>query len=146
MRFSLWSVVMSLLFLLPACSGKGEVSPAQEEATKKDHAALQGEWEIVSAESNGEPPPPGFLNQAKLTFSGDKATLMGKESRFELDASKTPRQIDFILGKSRQWGIYELDGDSLKLCVCAKPPEDRPKEFKTKPRTDHTLFVMKRKK
>jgi uncharacterized protein (TIGR03067 family) len=146
MRFFLSLIVMPSLVLLPACSRNERAAPTQDEETKRDHAALQGDWTIVAAESNGEPPPPGLLDQAKLAFSGEKANLMGKESRFELDASKSPRQIDFILGKSRQWGIYELDGDDLKLCVCVKPPEDRPKEFTTKPRTDHTLFIMKRKK
>lgn len=119
MRSSLRMIVISSLVLLSSCSGKRP----EDEAAKRDRAALQGEWEIVSAESNGEPPPPGFLDQAKMSFSGDKAILIGKESRFELDANKTPRQIDFINGESRQWGIYELDGDNLKLCACVQPPE-----------------------
>ena len=138
MQFFLRLVATVPLVLMPACSGKG-----QDEQSKKDHAALQGEWAIVSAESNGEPPPPGLLDEAKFAFSGDKLTLLGKDGTFELDASKSPRQIDFIRGKSRQIGIYELDGNSLKLCV--GPSDDRPKEFKTKPRTDHSLFVLRRK-
>jgi uncharacterized protein (TIGR03067 family) len=138
-RFFLWAVVASSLALSPACAEK-----APDEQSKKDRAALQGEWEIVAAESNGEPPPPGLLDGAKFAFSGDKLTLMGKEGSFELDATKKPRQIDFIRGKSHQIGIYELDGDDLKVCV--GPADDRPKEFKTKPRTDHSLFVLKRKK
>ncbi|AMV28556.1 hypothetical protein VT84_29390 [Gemmata sp. SH-PL17] len=139
MRFFLWVSAVCFLTLVPACSQK-----IQDERAKKDHASLQGEWEIVSAESNGEPPPPGFLTGAKIVFSGDKSILLGKEAIFELDASKTPRQLDFIRGKTRQIGIYELDGDDFKLCV--GPADDRPKEFKTRPRTDHSLFVMKRKK
>lgn len=127
-----------VLLAIAACSGK-----RQDSASQQDHTALQGEWEIVSAESNGEPPPPGMLDGAKFAFSGDKLTLMGKEGTFELDATKSPRQIDFIRGKSRQLGIYELDGDQLKLCV--GPADDRPKEFKARPRTDHSLFVLKRK-
>ena len=139
MRFFFWVVATSALVSVPACSGRG-----QDEQSKKDHAALQGEWEIVSAESNGEPPPPGLLDKAKFAFSGDKLTLMGKEGTFELDSGKSPRQIDFIRGQTRQIGIYELDGDSLKLCI--GPADDRPKTFKTKPRTDHSLFVLKRRK
>jgi uncharacterized protein (TIGR03067 family) len=139
MRLFFWVVATSSLVLVPACSGKG-----QDEQSKNDHAALQGQWEIVSAESNGEPPPPGLLDGAKFAFSGDKLTLLGKEGTFELDAGKRPRQIDFIRGKTRQIGIYELDGDSLKLCV--GPADDRPKQFNTKPRTDHSLFILKRKK
>ena len=68
---------------------------------------------------------------------------MGKEGTYEIDASKNPREIDFIRGKTKQIGIYELNGDRLKLCV--GPSDDRPKEFTTKPRTDHSMFVLKRK-
>ena len=132
-------VFASPLVLLSACAGKG--TDAQ---SVQDRAALEGEWEIVSAESNGEPPPPGLLAGARFAFSGDKSTLMGKEARVELDATRTPRQIDFIYGKSRQIGIYELDGDNFKLCV--GPSDDRPTEFKTRPRTNHSMFVLRRKK
>lgn len=134
-----WFIVASVIVSAPACSG-----PGKDEQSKKDHAALQGEWVIVSAESNGEPPPAGLLEGAKFAFSGDNLTLLGKEGIFELDASKNPRQINFVRGQTRQIGIYELEGDVLKLCV--GPPDDRPKEFKTKPRTDHSLFVLTRKK
>jgi uncharacterized protein (TIGR03067 family) len=71
-------------------------------------------------------------------------TLLDKEGTFELDASKNPRQIDFVRGQARRIGIYELDGDNLKLRF--GPADDRPKEFKTKPRTEHSLFALKRKK
>ncbi len=68
---------------------------------------------------------------------------MSKEGTFKLDASKKPHQIDLVPGNSRQSGIYELDGRRLLLCV--GPADDRPKNFKMKPRTDHTSFVLERK-
>jgi uncharacterized protein (TIGR03067 family) len=138
MRFLLALIAATSLHLVLGCSGKGH-----DEHSNKDKAALQGEWEVVSAESNGEPPPAGLLDGAKFVFSGDNLSLMGKDGTFELDASKNPRQINFIRGKVRQLGIYELDGDRLKLCV--GPADDRPKEFKTKKFTDHSLFLLKRK-
>jgi uncharacterized protein (TIGR03067 family) len=138
MRYRSRVFVALALLTVSACTGK-----RQDAASQQDHTALQGEWEIVSAESNGEPPPPGFLDGTRFSFTDDKLILMGKEGTFELDATRSPKQIDFIRGKSRQIGIYELDGDQLKLCV--GPADDRPKEFKTKPRTDHSLFVLKRK-
>ena len=132
-------IVIPTLVLNPACSNSG-----QDEQSKNDRVALQGEWEIVTAESNGEPPPAGLIDGAKFAFSGERLTLLGKEGTFELDATKSPRQIDFVRGTTRQRGIYELDGDRLKLCV--GPADDRPTEFKTRPRTDHSLFILKRKK
>jgi uncharacterized protein (TIGR03067 family) len=136
-RFFLSLFAVSLLVLTSGCTGQRKGGEVQN-----DRAALQGEWEIVSAESNGEPPPPGMFDGAKFVFSGDTSTLLGKEGTYALDASKNPRQIDFIRGKTKQLGIYELNGDDLKLCV--GPADDRPTEFKTKPRTDHSMFFLKR--
>jgi uncharacterized protein (TIGR03067 family) len=139
MRISLSAVLVCALALVPACGSRG-----QDEQSKKDRASLQGAWELVSAESNGEPPPSGLLDGAEFAFSGDRLTLLAKEGTFELDATKSPRQINFVRGKTRQLGIYELDGDNLKLCV--GPSDDRPKEFKTKRGTDQSLFELRRKK
>ena len=40
-------------------------------------------------------------------------------------------------------GIYALDGDSLKICLDTEGQE-RPKEFKTAPKSGHLLYVLKR--
>jgi uncharacterized protein (TIGR03067 family) len=137
-QFILIPIVAALL-LLPACSQKG-----RDEQSRKDREALQGEWEIVKAESDGAPPPPGLLDGERFVFSRDKMTLMGTTGTYELDATKTPRQIDFNPGSKRQSGIYELDGDNLKLCV--GQGDDRPSEFKAERGTDYALFILKRKK
>jgi uncharacterized protein (TIGR03067 family) len=42
-------------------------------------------------------------------------------------------------------GIYELEGDTLKLCT-RDPGQDRPKEFTAKEGSGNTLTVYKRKK
>ncbi|MBI3097371.1 MAG: TIGR03067 domain-containing protein [Planctomycetes bacterium] len=138
-----------LTALMLACLGCGQSRAPTDppagslEQSQKDRAALQGNWEVLSAESNGEPPPPGLLNGAEFAFSGDKLTLLGKEGTYEIDAGRSPRHIDFLRGTARQLGIYELSRDRLTLCV--GPADDRPREFKTNPRTDHSLFVLKRK-
>jgi len=135
--FLLCLFIASSFIATPSCSG-----PVQNDQSNKDHEAIQGEWEIVDAESNGVPPPPGMFDHAKFVFSGNKLALLGKDRTFELDATKNPKQIDFK--NVGQIGIYELNGDNLKLCV--GPADDRPKEFKTRPRTDHSLFLLRRKR
>jgi hypothetical protein len=77
-------VVVSLL-ATSACTGK-----RQDPQSQQDHTALQGEWEIVSAESNGEPPPPGMLDGAKFAFSGDKLTLMGQRRDIRVGRDQEP--------------------------------------------------------
>jgi len=41
--------------------------------------------------------------------------------------------------------IYELDGDTLRIC-CDSSGKSRPKEFKTKERTQLLLITFKREK
>jgi hypothetical protein len=55
--------------------------------------------------------------------------------------------VEFILaeGKKTALGIYELSGDTYKLCY-APPGKDRPKEFSAKEGTGYTLSVWQRKK
>ena len=68
-----WFVITCLIISAPACSRTG-----QEEPSRKDHAALQGEWVIVSAESNGEAPPPGLLadSQAGPETSAERTDML----------------------------------------------------------------------
>jgi hypothetical protein len=42
-------------------------------------------------------------------------------------------------------GIYDLEGDTLKLCF-ARPVQERPKEFTTKSGTAFLVCVYKRHK
>jgi hypothetical protein len=42
-------------------------------------------------------------------------------------------------------GIYEIDGDTLRICV-AKKGKERPKTFESKEGSGHVLTVMKRVK
>jgi uncharacterized protein (TIGR03067 family) len=56
------------------------------------------------------------------------------KARFVLDTSKTPHAIDYInlpaaphAGKT-QAGIYEITGNTLKICMAA-PGKPRPSEF-----------------
>ena len=109
-----------------------------------DTQALQGTWEVVSAESNGEPPPREMrIVGAKFVFSGDVLQFLGGQVSFTLDDADTPGQIDLGHDK-QQLGIYELHGDTLKLCI--GPSDDRPKQFGSKPRTNHSFFLLKRRR
>jgi uncharacterized protein (TIGR03067 family) len=47
-----------------------------------------------------------------------------------------------------QQGIYEIDGDTLKLCTIAitSPKKKRPEQFASPPGSDYRLAVLKREK
>jgi uncharacterized protein (TIGR03067 family) len=126
----------------------------KEDKNKKDKDALQGSWKVDKAEEDGKPVEE--LKGAKFTFKDDRVTVSfdNKESepvelRMTLDANKTPRQIDFldVKGDSKEAapGIYDLTGDTLKLCVAEPTLKKRPTEFKSAEKMI-TYIELKREK
>jgi uncharacterized protein (TIGR03067 family) len=107
-------------------------------------ASLNGTWTVLKAEADAKPEKE-VLN-AKLTFKdGDKLVIkLATDDKpldmitVKLDTSKKPKQIDFIRSidgrQETATGIYELDGDKLKLCVAEPEVKERPTEFKSKSR------------
>ncbi|SRR6266481_1041828 len=127
----------------------------ENEAVTKDLARLQGEWSMVSGSADGQPMPAEMREQMKRVCNGDETTTtMGGQvfmkARITIDASKTPKTIDyqmtdgFTKGK-KQLGIYEVDGDTFKSCF-GKPDAERPTDFTSKPGDGRTLSVWKREK
>ena len=69
---------------------------------------------------------------------------------FKIDPLAKPKTIDIIFtegpGKGHsQKGIYELDGDTQKICI-AMPDQPRPTEFVTSPESGHIIEILKREK
>ena len=119
-----------------------------------DLKPLQGTWTPVAGEMTGLPLPEEFLRAAKLTIAGEKysVTVSGKndEGMLKLDAAKRPRAMDIIGTDGPNKGktilaIYEVKGDVLKICY-ALDGKDRPKDFKTLPKTDLFLLIYKKAK
>ena len=125
------------------------------DAVKKDLAALQGEWSMVSGSADGQAMPDETRRQMKRVCKGDETTttMAGQvyiKAKITLDPSKKPKTIDyqmtdgFTKGKT-QLGIYEVDGDTFKSCF-GKPGAGRPTDFTSKPGDGRTLSVWKRQK
>ena len=86
----------------------------------------------------------------KNTVKGDKFSITSEgktaeEGTMKLDPSKKRKEVEFILaeGEKTALGIYELSGDTYKLCY-APPEKDRPKEFGAKEGTGYTLSEWRR--
>ena len=128
-------VIVAVGLLMPT-------SPAKANDAKKDEK-LRSTWVVVSAECNGKSAESSKGDQ--FTFSADKVTVKtkvktSKHQPYIVDTSKTPKEIDITDGQGKSLGIYELDGDSLKLCYW---PGERPSEFTSK---SALLLVLKRHK
>jgi uncharacterized protein (TIGR03067 family) len=131
-------------------------------AAGNDRDALQGKWQRTSPQAAAVMPLAGpngedvttyglfiiNVNVGDVEIKGDKLTCQPKPSltpvelTVTLDPAKTPKTIDAAnrRGATVFRGIYELNGDTLRLCVSVK---DRPKEFRAS--RDTPLLEFKRK-
>lgn len=115
---------------------------------KDEHALLQGAWRVESSKDAGKEDPStrGFIftfQDGKLTAKeGDKIV----QGSYKLDASKSPKWINVTLDKTTFLGIYELMGDTLKICH-GKPNDERANEFASTPdSSNRVLTILKREK
>jgi uncharacterized protein (TIGR03067 family) len=124
-----------------------QTSTSDSGAGGADHDNIQGPWRIVSVELRGQSLTEKLKNH-KVVFTKDRMTFKDGdkddgEFNYKLDSTKKPRWIDLDLkgrGKIAR-GIYDLDGDNLKICH-PDPEKDRSTAFTSIP--DSILFVLKR--
>jgi uncharacterized protein (TIGR03067 family) len=123
--------------------------------TPQDAKAIVAKWVAVSTEYEGHRwlsterrvTPRVEVREDSLTINNGQ---LAYPMRYTLDARKSPAHIDLVYtdgsdkGKSVK-GLYELKGDSLKLCV-AQPGEERPKALATKPGETFMLYNLVRSK
>lgn len=136
--------------LLLVCAAGLLIAADAKDDAKEDLKKFQGTWETTT-EINGETMPDKatvILKDNKYIVKlGDKVV---DEGTFKLDAGTKPRSIDSTAeigpGKGKSiLGIYEFDGDSIKICF-AGPGKDRPKEFSAKKGSDNVVYSMKKTK
>ena len=139
-KVALWAVIVALI-----AAG----SPTDEE-TERDQKRIQGTWQAVSGEVAGQNLPKQRVEDLTIAFAGEKVTVTtsngSRESTYRLDAAKKPRTIDLTDENGRTApGIYEFEGDTLRICV-NQGGSERPTSFGTKPDTRLRLYVFQRKK
>jgi uncharacterized protein (TIGR03067 family) len=115
-----------------------------------DRDKLQGNWQCENMVRGGEKAPEQDIKSTSLTVQGERWSVMigGREEKgkFMEDATKKPKEITFTSddGTERK-GVYEVEGDTLKICV-SEPSEARPTELDSKAGSTNIYFVFKRKK
>ena len=136
-------IAACFVLLLSAATGRAE--PPKDDDAKK----LQGTWEIVSSEDGGDKVASEV--GGKVVISADKITLAVGEKRasirYKLDPTKTPKWIDLVNEQDEMApGIYELDGDTLKICF-PESGKERATKFESKKNSPNDRFmVLKRAK
>jgi uncharacterized protein (TIGR03067 family) len=126
----------------------------------KDQEKLQGTWKFVEAIDDGKAAPQELIAKWAIKIAGDKMTVVivvpgePEESHsvtFKLDSTKKPKASDAVPQDGPQKGktlpgIYEIEGDSLKICLPNKETANRPTEFASPKKSDLGLMVLKRSK
>jgi uncharacterized protein (TIGR03067 family) len=125
------------------------IARADDKANEADQKALQGVWVAESMENAGQAAAKPDGRAVELTFKDNIFSGgPGKDVTFKLDASQKPKHIQLtrsVDGKEESvLGIYELNGDTLKICI-DEGGKERPTEFKTTAGTKQALIVLKRK-
>ncbi len=136
MRYSLGSFIV-----IAACAVLIAAPVPKEKPAVKDEEAIVGTWSFEkfdTGDENGPGGPPAdqlakirleFMKDGKMTISRGEP---GKEKNgtYKLDPSAKVKTIDFIDERRTSPGIYELNGDTLKLCIAEGNNAVRPTEMK----------------
>jgi uncharacterized protein (TIGR03067 family) len=142
------------LIAVAACFLLGADEPKQSES-KKDAEALQGSWKLTSVERNGEEISADFLQSAKLVVKGERYSVTAGDqsavATFKMDASRRPKQIDFTYIEGPQkgetiQGIYEVEGDTYRMCRGLTSGTERPTKFAAPADSGLIFVIMKREK
>jgi uncharacterized protein (TIGR03067 family) len=149
------AVYVSALFvaLLPTAAAQ-EAKPApRDRAVKRALLQLQGSWQFESLEEDGKKVAGDELKQRTLFFGADiflmrRGSELLQAGNVQVNPAKTPRSINAIVSKGENkgrvmLGIYELKGDTLRLCLDIEG-EERPKDFKAAEGSKRLIAVCKR--
>jgi uncharacterized protein (TIGR03067 family) len=123
------------------------VVPKAKPVKVDDKEKLQGVWRAEKVEMGGKEMP--AANDFRAVFAGDKLNVhtrdaKGPNTTFVLDQTKQPKTITLRTDKGEtQLGIYDFEGDKLKLLV-NHGGDTRPTSFSARPAPTMILFVFQR--
>jgi len=123
------------------CEADDQPTPVQGQDANQDLQKLQGVWRIVTVECKGKDLADWVKDVSpKFIFNKDgyviTAEANSESGKIKLACTRKLRTIDFQINDGNdhgkhQLGIYQLNGDDLKICVAVAGTPDRPTEFKT---------------
>lgn len=127
----------------------------KEDPVKQELEKLQGAWIIVANTQEGKETPESLRERKRYTIKRDHYSVSFKgaekpllEFRIKLDPTSKPKTIDMVGLKTDKVllaGLYELDGDTLTICVPVGTG-DRPRSIKSDAGSKSGIIVYKRVK
>lgn len=125
-------------------------APGDDDA--KERKALQGIWRLVELTEGGkntteDKQPMEVIFRGTAVVVNVKGETQGRAT-YTLDLTKKPKRIDVTLVKGEEKqavkAIYELDGDTLKVCHFEGKKDGYPEKFEAT--KDTVLAILKRAK
>lgn len=127
-------------------------------AQPSDFEAIQGAWRIVQrsgkAEQRGLVRSPQWQN-SRIEFGGNRVRVFGEGElpgsyEYQINPDASPKMIDVFVAGDELKGVYELDGDHLKICFDwgghnePSRPNVRPQSVWAGLNSDQEMFVLQR--
>ena len=147
MRLCVWMLLMTTVVVVADEPRAGE----------KDKQALQGLWQAVELEANGQKAPAEAVKVFRIQIKGDQLvfnpTSENRKHTFAIDPEAKPKAMDLTpadgpgKGQRLPCAIYKLDGDKLNVCLDKEGQAGkRPTEFKTGAGDGLALITLERVK
>jgi uncharacterized protein (TIGR03067 family) len=142
---------------VPVDSSKGD-------ANRDERKQLDGTWVVESIVRDPRERGSGEGKNLRINIKGEKVVVKAPSDEnplggliIKLDPTKKPKSLDYWpdetpFGKSSEdilqeppvLGIYERNGDTLRVCWAPLENRKRPTEFASKVGSGHSLLVLKR--
>ena len=123
----------------------------------KDKQTLQGLWQAIELEANGQKAPAEVVKAFRIQIKGDQLVFNpaseNRKHAFAIDPEAKPKAMDLTpadgpgKGQRLPCAIYKLDGDKLSVCLDKEGQSGkRPTEFKTVDGDGFALIILERAK
>jgi uncharacterized protein (TIGR03067 family) len=111
---------------------------------RSDLDRLQGNWQVTQLIVAGREE---FQPEMTMFVSKDQVTLgsvggRGEVGTLKLGVGEKHKTIDMVLDHEQMCGIYQFEGDMLKMCLSHRGI--RPTDFETSPDGEQILLILKR--
>lgn len=152
------TMLFGILLLLTGLGLPKASGDPQDDAFTKELKAMAGTWRPVSAENNGNKSSEALLKGIRWIRDADGKWAMQRDEKTvlewtvrRLDGTKNPKAIDVEITAGPHKGvvyrgIYELDGDTLRICFAMPEKAERPREFSAHKGSGNALSEFEREK
>ncbi len=161
MRFALFAFALSV-FVSPGLAPAQEPVPlraptlvADPKEAQAELDKLQGAWDCKSWVFDGKRSPNNGRDFESI-YEGNLLTLKNKGKEYRhglvtLNPAQTPKAVntwdlDGPFADRTNRGIYEFDGDKLKVCFALDAGADRPTDFESQPGSRRLSIIYERRK